>query len=93
MSELILTEAEKAAGTWMELPDETVGQLTKHTALKFLEADKEMERIGCMSSCLILTGMMHGANAEETTITLEGTTTSTKPTGDWEIKIRRVKRP
>ena len=41
----------------------------------------------------ILKGMVHGANAEETTITLEGTTTSTEPTGDWEIKIRRVKRP
>lgn len=38
MSELILTDAEKAAATWLELPDETVGRLTKHTALKFNES-------------------------------------------------------
>ena len=93
MSELILTEAEKVAGTWMELPDETVGQLTKHTALKFLEADDEMGRVGCMSAALILTGMAHTANSETTTITLENTTTSTEPTGDWEITVRRIKKP
>lgn len=93
MAELILTEEEKAAATWLELPDETVGKLVKRTALGFIEADKEMERIGCMSACLILTGMMHGANAETTTIKLNGTTTSKEPTGDWVIRIRRVKKP
>lgn len=93
MAQLILTDEEKAAATWLELPDETVGKVVKNTALKFLEADKEMERMGCMSACLILTGMMHDANAETTTIELKGTSTSAHPTGDWKITIERTAPP
>ena len=94
MSELILTDAEKAAATWLELPDETVGRLTKHTALKFLEADNELGRIGCMSAALIITGMMHDANATETIITLNGATkTDLEPMGDWKITVERIKAP
>lgn len=90
MSQLILTEAEKAAATFLELSDETVGQLTKHTALKFLEADQEKEHIGIMSACLIITGFLGDANAETTTIELNGTTAHGMPTGDWKITVERV---
>lgn len=93
MSQLILTEEEKAAATFLELPDETVGHVVKHTAIQFIQTDQEKERLGIMSACLIITGMMHDANAEETTIKLEGTTTSTEHTGDWEITVRRIKKP
>ena len=93
MSQLILTEKEKAAATWFELPDETIGHLVKHTAIKFLEADDEMGRVGCMSALLILTGMAHKANSETTTFTLNGMTTSTEPTSDWRITIKRLKKP
>jgi len=90
MSQLIFTEEEKAAATFLELSDETVGQLVKHTALKFLEADKEKERLGIMSACLIITGFVGDANAETTTIDLNGTTAHGRNAGDWKITVERV---
>jgi hypothetical protein len=92
MSQLILTEKEKAAATWLELPDATVGQLVKHTAIKILEADDEMGRVGYMSAALILTGMAGKANSATTTFTLKGTTFQDEPTGDWQITIKRLKK-
>ena len=41
MAELILTEEEKAAATWLELPDETVGKLVKKIAADLPRLAKE----------------------------------------------------
>lgn len=46
MAELILTEEEQSANTWLELTDETLGKLVKATALTLKAHDQEQKRCG-----------------------------------------------
>lgn len=89
--ELILTEAEKKAATWLELDDESVGKLVKATALKIAEKGGEEGKIWSWSAALILCSMASDSNCDTFTQTIEGLTSKGKSCGDWEIRIRKVK--
>ncbi|WP_257311157.1 hypothetical protein [Geothrix fuzhouensis] len=90
MAELILTEEEKAAATWLELPDEAVGKLTKKVALDIVKIGNEQGRVWTMSAALILIGHAADMNATTSTTTIEGFTHGAEKLGDWEVTIKKL---
>lgn len=93
MAELILNEEERAALTWLELPDETVGKLTKAIACGLHQVAKEREKITAAAIALMLTGFAFDSNADNLVLGLEGTTFQNKPTGDWRVTVERITPP
>ncbi len=89
MAELILTDEEKAAATWLELPDEAVGKLTKKVALDIAKIGDEQGRVLTMSAALILIGHTADMNATKGVIAINGFTNGAEKLGDWEITINR----
>ncbi len=89
MAELILTEAEKKANTWLELDDDTIGKLTKKLALSLIAEDKERERVWVMSAALVLTGLAYDANADEIVVSLDKMTRGGRVCGDWKITVEK----
>ncbi len=89
--ELILTEAEKKAATWLELDDESVGKLVKSTQVKLRGYDIEHKRIYFWSAVLMLCCMAAETNADKYTTTMEGVTVKGKDFGTWEICIKKLK--
>lgn len=90
MAELILTDEEKAAATWLELPDETVGKLVKKIAADMPRLAKETDKITSVAILLMLAGFSKEANSTKTTYTLNGTTNKDTPTGDWRITVENI---
>lgn len=90
MAELILTPEEQATHSWLELPDETVGKLTKRTAMGFVEHDDEHGRIAGGAALLILTGMCHDRGENGLVVNIKHTTAAGEPTGDWRVTIERI---
>lgn len=90
MAELVLTEAEKAAKTWLELDDATVGKLVKSTTLKICDHSDEFGRIAFISAAILLCGGAAQANATNLVQEIKGLTLKGVDFGDWTITIRRV---
>jgi hypothetical protein len=65
MAELILTEAEKSALTWMELDDATLGKVVKKTALSLKEHSEEQQKIWWFAAAMLLCGMAEDAKADQ----------------------------
>lgn len=90
MAELILTDEEKAALTWLELDDATVGKVTKKLAARLLDVDKELDRLQFSAAVMILVGHADDANAETLEHTLHGYTRKGVNRGDWKLTIQRL---
>lgn len=97
MAKLIMTKEEKAAGTWLDLPDDTLGKVTRKLILdmpKLCEKDVEakgMDKRLWLASCLnILIGVCHEMNATESDYKIEGYTIANKACGNWKITVRRT---
>ena len=88
--ELILTEEEKAAATWLELDDAAVGRMVKYNCGLIAQFCDEHERIRNMAAGLMLVTATAECNAEELTQTLHGCSSGDKEIGDWEITIRKL---
>src|SRR5699024_11084157 len=72
MAELILTEAEKAATTWLELDDATIGKLVKKQALAIMDKSVEMEQITSTSAVMLLCGFAADMNADKSEYDIGG---------------------
>lgn len=92
MAELILTEEEKAAATWLELPDDVIGKLVKKTALQIVAESNEQGRIFTMTAMILLCGMASDANAETTKIEVNGFHKEGEELGDWRMVLQRIDR-
>ena len=90
MAELILTEEEKAASTWLELPDETVGKLVKKIVADMPRLAKETDKITTTAILLMLVGYNHDHNNSREVYTLEGTLNKDIPTGYWRITVEKI---
>jgi len=90
MAELILTEEEKAAATWLELSDDAVGKLTKKVVLDIVKIGNEQGRVWTMSAALILIGHAADMNATTSTITINGFTHGAERLGDWEVTVKKL---
>ncbi len=92
MAELILTEEEKAAPTYLEWDDDALGKLVKKTAAK-LHDEYGRESAFAMTGVHLLLGTAITANATESTYTIDGLTIAGEPKGDWIVTLKRVNAP
>lgn len=90
MAELILTDEEKAAATWMELDDATIGKLVKKTALGLHSLNAEQAHVWWWSAALLLCGMASDANADKFEQEITGFTESGEDRGNWRITVERI---
>lgn len=89
MPELILTDEEKKAASYLEWDDEALGKLVKYTAA--LMKDEHGQSPAFSATCAhMIVNMAREANATECTLTLTGATVKGEPIGDWEVIARRV---
>lgn len=93
MAELILTEAEKAATTWLGLDDAALGKVVKKTALSLKEHSEEQQKLWWFAAALILCGMAADANATKLTHDIEGLSEEGAVRGDWRITVERIEAP
>src|SRR5699024_5247050 len=90
MAELILTEEERAAATWFELDDATIGKIVKKQALAIMNKSEEMQRVTTMSAAMLLCGFAAEANAAEMTQEIRGFTQGGQEFGDWKVTVKRL---
>lgn len=90
MAELILTEAEKEAATWLELDDATLGKLVKKQALAITAKSDDMERVTTLSAAMLLCGYAVEASAETATHNLRGFTKAGAEFGDWQVTVEKL---
>lgn len=86
MEELIITENEKKAGTYLEWDDAALGKACKKIAL--ILGDNRGER--CMevtAACAFLISRSIDAGSQETTIKLEGLHIGDRQLGEWHISM------
>lgn len=90
MAKLILTEEEKAAATWMELDDATIGKLVKKTALGLMSLKDEQAHVWWWSAAILLCSMASDANADKFEQEILGLTHSGEERGNWRITVERI---
>ncbi|MEN6623543.1 MAG: hypothetical protein ABFD50_18615 [Smithella sp.] len=90
MATLILTDEEKAAGTWFELSDETVGKMTKANGAAVLNVAEQLELATAVACGYTLIGQCVKQGAGSSTINIEEFSQSGVSYGDWEITVRRI---
>lgn len=91
MAELLLTDAEKAAASWLELDDAALGKVVKKMALTLKLRQDESLQLGWNAAALLLCSLAHEAKADKLTHELTGCSTDNKPFGDWRVTVERVK--
>lgn len=90
--ELILTDEEKAAASWMDWDDETIGKAVR--AMASIWQGEDPNRILAHRAAAMF--LCHGAmdvNAETTTLCLDGVTFRGEPIGNYRITIERGEAP
>jgi len=90
MAELILTDEEKAAATWLELDNATIGKLVKKTALGLQAHSGEQGQVWWFSAAMLLIGMASDSNADRFTQEIRGFTREGVPCGDWRVSVDRI---
>lgn len=94
MAELILTEEELNAQTWFELPDETVGKLTKYSAAKMMEQCQgvagQRDQTWQFAMMLVMVDWCMQAGAQGIEQVIHNFHNATGEHGDWKIIIERL---
>ncbi|MDP2729292.1 MAG: hypothetical protein Q8O55_02260 [Dehalococcoidales bacterium] len=91
MAELILTEGEEKADSWLELDDASLGKVIKALMLKFKDICTEQERLYWYSAAIILCSAAAETNADVMKQTIAGLTIKGKPFGSWAVTVKRLK--
>jgi len=93
MAELILTEEELAADTWLELDDATIGKLVKHTALQLKDTpDRSAEQAALWwwAAAIMMVGATADTNADTFTQTIKGYSRHGQVVGDFKITVEKL---
>lgn len=96
MAELITTEEEKAAASYLDWDDAALGRMVKYTALTLEKSAKDAEgfrKIVIASCAMLLVSAAFDANAATLTQELKGHTHAGVPTGDWSVTVKRKRLP
>ncbi len=86
---LNLTEAEKAASSYLDWPDETISKAVRNLAL-LLGDSSGARAMQMQAAALFLACEAFRANSEITEITLSGATEAGESRGDWRITLERL---
>lgn len=91
MAELITTQAEKAAASYLDWDDAALGRFVKYAMLAFKKSASEIDRVLTASAALHLVHSCVDIKAAEFEGKLEGVTINNgTEVGDWEIKVRKL---
>lgn len=90
MAELILTQAETDALSWLDLDDAALGKVIRNGMLEIAEVATENGRLLAHSAALLLVGIAAGVNADDLDLRLGGVTHADRAVGDWTIAVRHV---
>ena len=88
MAELILTEAEKAADSYLAWDDAALGKLVRQLSQM---CGDEYGATGAHTTMAahLLVDLARRSNADSATIDLNGASAGGEPIGDWQIRITR----
>jgi hypothetical protein len=84
-----LTPKEKAAPTYLEWSNETLGRMVKETAKMFDDVNGDTSAT-VSGVCTLIASKSAESNASQVTIELTGVTAAEKPLGDWMIVALRL---
>lgn len=89
MAELILTDEEREANSWLDLDDASLGRVVKQSALVLAEGQTRAERVMAITCAMMLCIQVAETNADTATIELAGLTRVGVPIGDWTVRLER----
>lgn len=93
MAELILTDAEKAAVSWLALSDEDLGKLCRKCVLDmpalFSDAS-DNKRLWAFTAGMLLCKVAAEANVDKLEFTGRGVRVGAANFGDWLVTVRRL---
>lgn len=89
MAELILTQEEKYAKSYLDWSDEAIANAVRFCTKTIWKAE-EKKALFAQAAAQILIAMSYEINATNTKITLEGVTMGDKEYGDWVVTAKRV---
>jgi len=98
VAELILTEEEKQAASWLDFDDASLGRCVKSTA-HFIRSQSQKDDpeggdvVTVNATSLLLVGRAIKSNADTFTTSIYGVTIKGKEVGDWEVVAKRVYMP
>lgn len=90
MAELILTAAEKAAHSWLDLDDAALGRIVKAKALNFLEKAKDGEQVYTVIAAMLLADYVQQEEANRMDLTFDMTSPTQPDGGEWCVSVVRV---
>lgn len=93
MSELILTEKEKADPSYFNWSDKALANSVRHAADLLKDMDDGRSSIYMVTCAHLLIKVATDANSETTTLTMSDVTNSGIDNGDWEITVKRTRAP
>ena len=88
--EVILTDEEKRAATWLELDDASVGRLVKAEAMKIKEIAGEQDKIVHFAAGIILCTAAIESNADVLKNDFTNLIFKGKPTGNWRVTVKKI---
>lgn len=96
MVEIVVTDEEKEAASYLDWDDAALGRFAKYTALRLTEMSKDSEglrKVAVASCAMMMVSAAHDSNATTLELKLSGHTSKEIPTGDWKIVVKRTRKP
>lgn len=93
MAELILTEEEKSAALWSDLPDEALGKLLKKKILFLESAAEQLDRTVVEAAAMLLCCYVAENNASLLFFDLDGLSQAGRVFGDWKVTVQKIQPP
>lgn len=93
MSRLITTALERAANSFLDWDDASLGRAVKATALKIKNHAEEKDdhrSLWMVSAGLLMCNLAHESNAEHFKTELTDVTKSEEHRGNWRIRVDRI---
>lgn len=90
MAELILTEAEKAATSWLELDDAALGKAVKHAAACAVTAGSEHHALWWQGALLLMCGMVADTGMQKSVHTVVGLREKGRSLGTWRVTVEKL---
>lgn len=96
MAELILTDEEKAAISWLDLDDDALGKVCRKACLILMNKEKseddpdDRKPVWAASAGMLLCGVADDANVATVTFTFDGLTNGEKEHGNWRVTVEKL---
>lgn len=89
MAELIITDAEREANSYLDWDDASIGRAVKKLAVKIADMKGE-DSISTYAGIMLLLSKAVDSDAGSMTVTVNGLACKGVPLGDWEVVSRRL---